>query len=83
MEKFSREGVNMSAKEMFEKLGFELKKDTKRKIVYKNKGYKTIIIKKKKRKMIIKSNTIIIGQQYNLTMQEQLAVYQLGKELGF
>lgn len=65
-----------------EKLGFVCIKNNNRKIIYKSKGYKTIIIYKKKRKMCVKSRIIIIDSYLNLTPNEITAVNELIEEMN-
>lgn len=62
-----------------ERLGFTCKKNNKHKIVYKNKGYKTIVINKKSKKLVVKSRIIIINgyNLCNLTPLEMEAVEEL------
>ena len=66
----------------WEKLGFICTKDNNKKIIYKKKGYKTIEINKKKRKLYVKTRFIIIDNGFNLTPKEMLAVYELCEELN-
>ena len=65
-----------------EKLGFICIKNNDRKIIYKRKGYKTIEINKKKRKLYVKSRFIIIDTCFNLTPNEMIAVNELLEELN-
>ena len=65
-----------------EKLGFVCIKNNDRKIIYKRKGYKTIEINKKKRKLYVKTKFIIIDNRFNLTPNEIIAVNELIEELN-
>lgn len=65
-----------------EKLGFVCIKNNDRKIIYKRKGYKTIEINKKKRKIYVKSKFIIIDNPFNLTPNEMIAVKELMEDLN-
>jgi len=67
-----------------EKLGFTCKKNNKHKIVYKKKGYKTIVIYKKTKKLVVKSKIIIINgyNLCNLTPLEMEAVEELTEGEG-
>lgn len=65
-----------------EKLGFVCIKNNDRKIIYKRKGYKTIEINKKKRKIYVKTRFIIIDTWCNLTPNEIIAVNELVEGLN-
>lgn len=71
----------MTAKEMFELIGFKCKKNNNKKIIYKHKGYKKIIVNLKKNKLIVKSRFNLLDSYCNLTTREFLAISKLLEEL--